>query len=222
MTARVAPSLTGVAIRVAPVASKAIVYGLMSLGAYSFLSDPREFVASAASFPGGLAGILDEYVTVALRSARAFKASTGFLRTYRAITGKPVSLTDQVTGGPWNVHVGPAYPVGAAPEAGHTASVRYLDTDGSVLAEWVEVSGQQTADQLALGWPAGSLSSHTEPKALTRVFLKEGQTLEMNGIKAPCNSCKGVMSGGSSGGATVSYSSQSGELSVYEQGEKVN
>lgn len=91
-----------------------------------------------------------------------------------------------------------------------------MDTGGTVLAECAAVSGEQTAEQLALGWPKWALSSHTEAKAFARVFLKEGYTLEIEGFRNPRNNCKGIMRSRSAGGTTIQYCVEGGETKVYE------
>ena len=100
LVSRIAPCLTGVALQVAPAFSRAVVYGVMALGVIAFIDDPEEFTATAASFPGGLAAVAEEYVSVAFRAARSFRASTGWLRLNRSFTGKAVTFTAQVNGGP--------------------------------------------------------------------------------------------------------------------------
>jgi hypothetical protein len=74
----------------------------------------------------------------------------------------------------------------------HNANVR-VSENGKTVSKSREVSGNMTPEQKAKGFPRGQLDSHTEPKALRKHALKEGQTMTITGQKPPCPTCKGVM-----------------------------
>ncbi len=109
--------------------------------------------------------------------------------------------------GRYGTLVGPAYPTGSGVVPGkHNANIRLLDEEGRVLRVWREISGEQTPQQRALGFPKDSMSSHTEVKALTRVDLQSGQTMIITGQRAPCPNCKGAMNQAArTTGATIMY-----------------
>jgi RHS repeat-associated protein len=74
----------------------------------------------------------------------------------------------------------------------HNANIRIL-SDGKTVSKSREVSGNMTAKQKAMGFPKGSLASHTEAKAIRNNRLKAGQEMRITGQLPPCPTCKGVM-----------------------------
>ena len=104
------------------------------------------------------------------------------------------NIPEQVHGGTFDVEVGPAYATGSGVRINaHNANVRLLDADGNTLQVWREVSGEATEAQKGLGNALMRQSTHTEQKGLTRIILKDGQTLRFTGQQAPCKNCQGAM-----------------------------
>lgn len=90
----------------------------------------------------------------------------------------------------------------------HTARVTILDPKGNVLYSRELSSGQMTPAQKAMGFPKGSLDSHTEVKA-TRLPMRPGAYMVIEGSYRPCSNCKYNMRMKAEGGkVTVVYTWQ--------------
>lgn len=93
------------------------------------------------------------------------------------------SLPSQIKNLEWDV--GPAFQVGDGPPAGHHLQATFLSREGSVVAEWAEVSGN-VGKLKDLPYPYSTYLVHTEVKALSRVRLQPGDTLLLFGEKQVC------------------------------------
>jgi Pput_2613-like deaminase len=79
-----------------------------------------------------------------------------------------------------------------------------------------------------MGFPLGSMASHTEIKAIERVHLASGETMIIRGTLPPCANCQGAMRVTSESGARVEYhyavpDREEGEaliVDVWENGKK--
>jgi hypothetical protein len=88
----------------------------------------------------------------------------------------------------------------------HVANVAIIE-NGQVINKLRIRSGAQTAMERSLGFPQGSLASHTEARAMQHIAptLKSGQTMRITGTRRPCNSCKGKMNRGGAQSGSVRY-----------------
>jgi RHS repeat-associated protein len=72
----------------------------------------------------------------------------------------------------------------------HNANVTIRDPAGNVVHHERIVSGNMTPAERALGFPRGSLASHTEARAVRNNTLQAGQSMTITGQNPPCPSCK--------------------------------
>ena len=75
----------------------------------------------------------------------------------------------------------------------HNANVMVTDESGNVLSHQRIVSGNMTPEEQALGFPKGSLASHTEARAVNNTVLNPGDNMTIVGQSRPCPSCKGAI-----------------------------
>ncbi|MEQ1933724.1 MAG: RHS repeat-associated core domain-containing protein, partial [Fimbriimonadaceae bacterium] len=88
----------------------------------------------------------------------------------------------------------------------HNANVTIRDAAGNIISHERVVSGNMSAAEKALGFPRGSLASHTEARAVRGNSLEAGQSMTITGQQAPCPSCKGAMNrAATESGATIKY-----------------
>ncbi|MDG1331785.1 MAG: hypothetical protein P8P74_05615 [Crocinitomicaceae bacterium] len=87
----------------------------------------------------------------------------------------------------------------------HNATVNVYDSSGGLIHSEAFQSGNMTATEKALGFPQSTLATHTEARAVKKLPLEPGQTMEILGEYPPCNSCKGKMRAASGVGATIDY-----------------
>jgi hypothetical protein len=76
----------------------------------------------------------------------------------------------------------------------HNANIQIRDAEGSLQSHSRLVSGNQTPEEKALGFPKGMLASHTEARAVRNATLRPGDQMTITGQLPPCPACKGVMS----------------------------
>jgi RHS repeat-associated protein len=88
----------------------------------------------------------------------------------------------------------------------HNANVAVYDADGRLTSHARLVSGNMTPAERSLGFPRGSLASHTEARAVLQTRLQEGQTMVITGQRPPCPTCRGYMNrAAQESGATIRY-----------------
>jgi RHS repeat-associated protein len=88
----------------------------------------------------------------------------------------------------------------------HNANVLVRDVSGKIREHTRLVSGYMTEQEKALGFPLGSLASHTEARAASNILLKEGEAMLITGQKRPCPSCRGKMNrAAEDSGGTITY-----------------
>lgn len=88
----------------------------------------------------------------------------------------------------------------------HNANVTIRDAAGDIIHHERVVSGNMTPAEKALGFPQGSLASHTEARAVRNNSLEAGQSMTITGQNPPCPSCKGAMNrAAAESGATIKY-----------------
>ena len=186
-------------------------FALATANVFWFATD-EEFRGMVVSTPGGV-GIVAADVS---RLVGYGERLLGIARTLRQ--GIPMFRLGQVSN--------PS--VSSAP--GHQAEVSLFDKQGKFVTQWGEVSGTQTPEQIAMGFPRGAQASHTEIKAITRVHLSSGETLIIRGTLPPCANCKGAMRAATStSGARIEYHYAVGDreegerliIEVWENGRKL-
>jgi len=84
------------------------------------------------------------------------------------------------------------------------------------------VSGSMTPSEKALGFLKGSLTSHTEAKAVSSNSLSKGQQMTIAGQNPPCPSCKGQMNrAAQESGSTIKYQwRENGETKTWIANDK--
>jgi hypothetical protein len=169
---------------------------------------PSNYEPTSRCMQAGHATAQGVAIIVARRAAPANRGIANPLPTLN----NPMPGPPQINGGPFKTTVGRSYPRGMGVVNGskgttHNLNVRLRDANGKVVGSWREISGEMTPEQLAMAMRRGTNSAHTEPKALTRVNLQPGQTLEMTGQRSPCSSsCSGILeTAARESGATIIY-----------------
>ena len=88
----------------------------------------------------------------------------------------------------------------------HEATVTARDASGKIIKKKKIKSGNMTPDEAALKYPASSLETHTEARALRQMPLERGGSLRISGQYDPCNSCIGKMRrAAKANGVTIYY-----------------
>jgi hypothetical protein len=88
----------------------------------------------------------------------------------------------------------------------HNANVMVRNAEGNVVSHQRLVSGSMTPAEQSLGFPNGSLASHTEARAVRNIPLRPGDTMVITGQNPPCPRCRGVMNqAAGSTGANIIY-----------------
>lgn len=121
--------------------------------------------------------------------AGGYQASPGTLNIYEAPTQVRTQQTN--VSGP-RTTVRRTGPQGVVPGR-HNANVQIRGADGTLRSHTRLVSGSQTPEELALGFPKGMLASHTEARAVRGAALGAGDRMVITGQLPPCNPCRGVM-----------------------------
>ncbi|GIW82862.1 MAG: hypothetical protein KatS3mg105_4669 [Gemmatales bacterium] len=174
----------------------------MALGVFGFTVNAA--AVARWSWPQRLAAVNRGGIqTPVARGGIQTPVRRGGIQSPVAWRGGPVAVSR--TGGPGRAPFPRLGPRGVDP-AHHNANIMVRDASGRLRHHERIVSGNMTPEEKGLGFPRGSLASHTEARAIRNIPLRRGETMIITGQYPPCKPCKGVMNQTArEAGATIIY-----------------